>query len=631
MNGRCAVMRTGALAALMLSLGRAATAQLSVTVTVDPAAERRTISPYIYGDNGQGGGHRPTARRQGGNRLSAYNWENNFSNAGNDYDYQSDSYLPWHLGVPSGQYRTPGIVLTAFHDTSLARGAYSLLTAPMIGWAARDGDGPCATWNGSQWVFDQRPPGSRWRQVVDIKGSAYQLTPDTSDGFVYSDEMVNFVLDRYGNAGAPAGVRGWSLDNEPDLWTSTHEEIRGDDLTYHELFVRSASLAAAITGLDPAAEVFGPASYGFNGYYNLQWAPDAGSYSSFQVNHAGFLNAYLDTMRTASLAAGRRLLHVLDVHWYPENDTIDWWSLRNGDTTRATAIDRMQRPRSLWDSTYLEPTWIGQWLAGAGQYPAVVLIPYLQRAVDSYYPGTKLAVTEYSFYADNHISGGIAQADFLGAAGTYGLYMANRWYGITGWAAAAFRLYRDYDGAGATYGDIAVRAQTSNAGSLPAYASILSSDSTKLHLLLINRNYDSAAAVTVTIQGPGTYDAGDVWYLGRGDSLLHHEILPAISGNSFVYSVPPLRACHLVLRNAAGVGSQPGGSFAARPFSLYPNPVRALAQLRFSRPGAYTVYNALGQRVAESDGTAPITAVVRAGVYFVRERGGGCKKLAVVR
>lgn len=621
-----------ALAAFLGVMATAAFAQLNVAVTVDPAADRRPISPYIYGDNGQDGGHRPTARRQGGNRLTAYNWENNYSNAGSDYDYQNDSYLPWALGIPSGQHRSPGIVMAAFHDISLAAGAYTLLSAPMIGWVARDGDGPCATWNGSQWVFDQRPPGPRWRQLQDLKGSPFTTTPDTSDGLVYSDEMVNFMLESYGGAGTPAGVRGWSLDNEPDLWSSTHEEIREDDLTYHELFVRSTSLASAITGLDPQAEVFGPASYGFNGYYNLQWAPDAGNYSAFQVNHAGLLNAYLDTMRTASQAAGRRLLHALDVHWYPENDTIDWWRLRAGDTTRATAIDRMNRPRSLWDSTYSEPTWISGWLRDAGEFPAVVLIPYLQRAVDSYYPGTKLAITEYSFYADGHISGGIAQADFLGAAGRHGVYMANRWYDITGWARAAFLLYRDYDGAGGVYGDVSVMAATSDAASVPAYASLSQSDTSRLHLMLINRSYDSTAAVSVSIAGGRTYDAGECWYLGRSDSLLHHQSLPAIAGNSFVYPVPPMRACHLVLWSSAGASGSPVRPAAARPFAIWPNPADDLAQVKFSRPGAYTVYNALGQRVAETDGTAPVHAPARAGIYFVREReGGASQRLVIVR
>lgn len=616
---------TRSLSLVALVQSTLALAQLSVTVTVDPAAERRPISPYIYGDNGQDGGHRTSARRLGGNRLTAYNWENNFSNAGNDYYYQNDSYLPWVMGVPSNQYRVPGIVMKTFHDASLARGAYSLLTAPMIGWAARDGDGSCATWNGSQWVFNQRPPGPRWRQVMDVKGFPFTTTPDTSDGFVYNDEMVNLMVAAYGGAGTPTGVKGWSLDNEPDLWASTHEEIRGDGPTYHEMFIRSASLASAIKSVDPQAEVFGPALSGFYGYFRLSDAPDHSNYPQYDTTSYPFICAFLDSMRLASQSAGRRLLDVLDLHWYPENDENQGWGLRDDDTSRAVSIDRMQRPRALWDSSYVEPTWIGHW------FSPVSLLPNLQTYISRYYPGTRIALTEYAWFADRHISGGIAQADFFGVAGKYGLYMANRWYDILGWARAAYLLYRDYDGAGGAWGDVSVRAQTGNIRSLPAYASFSAADSAKLHLMLINRNYDSTAAVTISIQGSRTYNAGECWYLGRSDSLLHHQSLPAISGNSFVYSIPPLRACHLVLWNSSGTTGEPNAPSLSRPFAMWPNPARNLSELRFSQPGKYLIYDVVGRLVARADGKSPVEARAKAGIYFIREPGGGERRLVIVR
>ena len=46
------------------------------------------ISRFIYGMNGWNGSGRPanlTLSRSGGNRMTAYNWETNASNAGSDY------------------------------------------------------------------------------------------------------------------------------------------------------------------------------------------------------------------------------------------------------------------------------------------------------------------------------------------------------------------------------------------------------------------------------------------------------------------------------------------------------------------------------------------------------------------
>ena len=64
-----------------------------LTFEVDAAKVIRPISPYVYGINSQKEeGTNVTVRRMGGNRQTGYNWETNASNAGNDYDHQSDEW-----------------------------------------------------------------------------------------------------------------------------------------------------------------------------------------------------------------------------------------------------------------------------------------------------------------------------------------------------------------------------------------------------------------------------------------------------------------------------------------------------------------------------------------------------------
>ena len=98
-------------------------------------------------------------------------------------------------------------------------------------------------------------------------------------------------------------------------------------------------------------------------------------------------------MRQASEAEGKRLLDVLDVHWYPEARGDD---IRITDQvgTNETRKARLQAPRTLWDPTYIEDSWIGQW--GSHHLP---LLPTLQQSIDTYYPGTKLAITEFNYGA----------------------------------------------------------------------------------------------------------------------------------------------------------------------------------------------------------------------------------------
>ena len=59
-----------------------------VDVNINTGSGRRAISPYIYGSN-QDVEATLTAKRFGGNRTTAYNWETNFSNAGNDWCTQA--------------------------------------------------------------------------------------------------------------------------------------------------------------------------------------------------------------------------------------------------------------------------------------------------------------------------------------------------------------------------------------------------------------------------------------------------------------------------------------------------------------------------------------------------------------
>ena len=100
----------------------AAKAQLSTTFTINTNLNRMPISPYIYGSNGQSNDWalNITARRLGGNRMTGYNWENNYSNAGTDYLNESDDYMPFIMNLPNNQYLVPNACLMAFHDTSVA-------------------------------------------------------------------------------------------------------------------------------------------------------------------------------------------------------------------------------------------------------------------------------------------------------------------------------------------------------------------------------------------------------------------------------------------------------------------------------------------------------------------------------
>jgi hypothetical protein len=514
-------------------------ADFSAEVTID-ASQRSPISPYVYGSNQDLPGVNATARRQGGNRMTAYNWENNASNAGSDYLHQSDNYLTWIMGISDADANKPGIVVTKFHDDSLAKGAgYSIVTLQLAGYVAKDKSGPVST--------SQTAPSSRWVAVKHAKGTAFSNTPDVTDDFVYTDEFLNFLRAKYGPANTSTGIKGYSLDNEPALWSHTHARVHPAKVGAAELIGRNVDAAKAVKRVDSAAEVFGPVLYGVGAYINLQDAPDWATEKA-KGNYQWFIDYYLAEMKKAGEAAGTRLLDVLDVHMYSEHRG---GGERITDSTNFNNIDcnkaRLQAPRSLWDPTFVENSWIGQYFPWTMPF-----LVKLKASIADFYPGTKLALTEYNFGAEGHISGGIAQADALGALGAHGVYLATFWqlHDDVKYAAAAFKLFLNYDGAGGKFGDTSLKTVASDIANVSAYAATGSSSDSRAHVILLNKNYDDAGNVTIRLTSARAYTRARVWgFDATSANITERAALSNIAGNQFTYRIPALTAVHIVLES----------------------------------------------------------------------------------
>lgn len=555
----------------------ALTAQINVTLDIRTDENIQPISPYIYGMC-NGGYDDATVRRIGGNRMTGYNWENNASNAGEDYFHQSDNYMPWSMGIPSVLYNQPGIVLTAFQDSALAHQSMAAITLPMAGYVARDKNGTTVeTW--------EEAPSSRWDAVVNHKPGPFSLTPDLNDQTVYVDEEINFLINQFGNAGSPNGIKAYIMDNEPGLWTSTHPRLYTGGINCTDHLNKSLALARTIREMDAQAQIWGPEAYGYSEYLNFQGAADWSLYSG-QYSH--YLGLYLDSMQHASAAAGSRLLDVMTVHWYPD---VHAGPVYSTNTSPAIAWERMQVPRSLWDSTYIEYSWIGEWFSGD-----LPIVPKLRELITTYYPGTKLGITEYDYGAGDHISGGIAQVEALGAFARTGTEYATKWGAFGSYSRSAIQLYRN-----TTYpfGNQFVHSNSSDRTHSNVFASISDNDDSELHIIITNKSLDSTVTALFTIDASAAYDSLYLFSFTNGNPVIQSQALPSalLQPGGFTYTLQPLTAYHFVLRRAESTNAL--NELQGGDWTIAPNPASDQLNIQWKEPvsGIIRITDAQGSEV----------------------------------
>jgi fibronectin type 3 domain-containing protein len=518
-----------------------APAAANVTVTVIPSATH-PISPYIYGVNDAtnsgvfpGGGsalpHNLAFDRLGGNRLTAYNWETNASNAGSDYLYENDGFFPGDI---------PGSAVTNFIAADQPAGLATLFTLQMQGLVAGDENGPVSIAN--------PPEMSRFKTVVyqknTVSSAPFTVTPPSTDAYVYMDEFIWAVNQKFPGQGifgtSPSTQRVFAqLDNEPELWNSTHLEVQGKTAVTSDAYIaKTISLATALKIQFPNLVVFGPVHYGFYGMY--AWN---GELAATPSGNNWFPDKYLPALKSASAAFGKPLVDVYDFHWYSEatDGSGNRVTTLNGPTlTDAQVQAIVQSPRSLWDTTYEENSWI---IGALGQ--GIYLLPRLQAKIAAENPGMKISITEYNNGGAQHIAGTIAQADNLGVFGEWGLFAANLWPLVTNepYILAGFRAFRDFDGANHNFGDTSVQATSSNTGNVAVYVSTDTTRPGRVVMVAINR---SNSAQTTAITGQPLSGIAHFFQMTAATAGAQSTVQPvasgtqAVSGSSFTVTLPSL-------------------------------------------------------------------------------------------
>lgn len=520
----------------------------NVTVIVNPA-QTQPISPWIYGIDAISNAAIPnvpdvTIYRMGGNRWTAYNWTTNASNAGSDFEYESDNFLT--------SSTTPGFAVYPSINANIAAGQATLFTVPMQGLVSADEAGPVPTTNA--------PDLARFQTIVDQKSTVssapFTTTPPIvvvsgeDTGNVYSDEFV-WAMNQLsttkelfsGTTATPAFV---DLDNEPDLWNSTHLEIQGPtEITPAAYIAKTLTMTEALKTQFPNMIIFGPSHYGFLGVYNWQ----VGIADTTPTGENWFTDEYFQALSTASATFGKPLVDVYDFHWYPED--YDAGSTRVTSLTATTLSDAdmqliVQAPRNLWDPTFTDPGNSDPWVNGVLGGAPIEFLPRLQAKINAEFPSIKLSISEYETGGFNNIAGTVAQADELGVFASNGLFAGMMWppSGTYDYELAGFRAYRNYDGAGSNFGNQLVQTTSSNPGAVTVYVSNDTTTPGRVVMVAVNRANTSQV---VAISGMTLSGTANMYQMTATTAATQSPSAPvtpvsigsqAVSGSSLTLTLP---------------------------------------------------------------------------------------------
>jgi hypothetical protein len=519
-------------------------------LTVDAGNETRAISPLIYGMNAFGldavtaAAANITVTRWGGDDTSRYNYQTNVTNSASDYYFENFAGAAEMLPNAGGSTN-----FTDFVTANGTLGTKALGTAPVQGWVSNATAGACSfpetalpgqasyAGNCGDGMYPMGTQGCTATGGCEILGTettpaltsvaeAPPVPPGASGATLswaqgtWTGGWVQSLVSAYGPgnpaSGVGKGVAIWDLDNEPAWWDAVHRDVHPEPSTYDEVTQGGIGTAVAIKTVDPTAEVSGPViDYWWNYFYSKQdiengWGSGAPCYEPWshpadRAAHGGvpMIEYYLQEFKDVEATYGMRLLDYVDIHGYFAADYPAGSGNGVGLTTAGDSAEqqvRLDSTRALWDPTYTNANYPQPNYSTDANYTANCstplqapqVVPMLRAWVAADYPGTKTAIDEYNFGGLEHINGALVQADVLGIFGAYGLDLATLWpttaYAQQGPGNMAFAIYRNYDGAKSTFGDMALASTSANQGLLSVYGGLRTSDQA-VTVVVINKTF----------------------------------------------------------------------------------------------------------------------------------------------
>lgn len=526
----------------------------TIRVSVDAAADRKPVSPYLYGKNdwvGSPGSPLDAAgwqrfrdagvrmlRMLGGNNGTKYNWQKKLTSHPDWYNnvYAND----WDYAQAQLQQHLPGV--------------QAMWCFQLIGRVADNANHNFDDWgyNQSQWwsgVHQNLAGGG----VVNPNGGGKALVEGNSALYLTdtSADVSTAILDHWMRSSGLGldrrQFRYWSMDNEPEIWEGTHDDVMPTQLSAEAFMQRYFEYAKAARARFPEIKLGGPVPAN-----EWQWYNWPGGITADGRNYA-WLEYFIKRIGEEQARSGVRLLDVLDLHYYP------------GGTDPA---DVVQLHRTFFDRTYANPDANGVAAVHGGWDPSIrkeYIFGRCQDWLDQYLGaghGVTLGLTETGLPVTDAPLASIWYASMLGEFMRHGVEVFTPWSWQPGmWE--VLHLFSRYNGA------TAVRAESDDEQTVSAYATV-DDDTGRLTVVLVNRDLNASRTAAVTLGNAslpnGTYPAWQLANLPASETFVSHTTNALVAGtvnvtaNGFSLTVPPLSITSVLLEGAAAVQPAPAAA-----------------------------------------------------------------------
>lgn len=592
-----------------------------IQVTVDATADVKPVSPYLYGRNNSFSSTDPNwtlpeqdlvrlrdagvtfFRESGGNNSSKYNWRRKLS-----------SHPDWYNNVYVNNWNHAAQVLQKHFPAAQGMWAFQLL-----GYAAKTGAANFPDWdyNRSQW----------WEGVnQNLAGGG---VPNATGTKAKTEGNINLYLEKWNADSSVAmldhwfgtngiglkkdGIRYWNMDNEPEIWSGTHDDVMPVQLSPQEFMQRYIELAKKARAKFPEIKLVGPVTANEWQWYNWEGKPVTENGKTYP-----WLEYFIKTIAEEQQKSGIRLLDVLDIHFYP-------------GTKKTEEV--VQLHRVFFDRNYNFPEANGVKTINGGYDNSITREYIFSRCNDwlTQYLGTDhgvtLGLTETGI--DNSVTPSVTAVWY---ASTLGEFMKNNVELFTPWTWKTgmwetLHLLSQYNQSHSVSG------VSGNEALVSAYPSVNAAGDS-MTVVLVNRS-DATQAVSVRFNHFLPMQEKTVVYtlsqLPADETFVSHtqnalkKSGADIAGNVLNVTLPGMSVTTIQLRNG---GTVLGETPAAASFHIFPNPTWDNITVRWDDQGfdKITITESSGRQLyCETLQKAQREAVIgrkfAAGIYLIRLTG----------